>query len=114
VFEALSQAEFNAAADHFAPQAALYAYPPADLEDFGPVITGASDVYSVLAFKWGEGAWRDDTFISQYMQFVFAGSPARGGDEGLARVALFTFDADPASPTYEKIIRVDVMGPSGG
>ncbi len=113
IFDALSGEDFAVAATHFADEAALYAYPPADLENFGPVISGASDVASVLAFKWGEGAWRDDAFVSQYMQYVFVGIPGREPGKSLDRAALFTFDADPASPTFEKIIRVDVMGPSG-
>ncbi|GJL95443.1 MAG: hypothetical protein DHS20C05_18480 [Hyphococcus sp.] len=113
VFEALSTEGFAAAAAHFANEAALYAYPPTDLQNFGPVITGASDVASVLAFKWGEGAWRDDAFVSQYMQYVFVGISGRKPGQGLERAALFTFDADPASPSFEKIIRVDVMGPPG-
>lgn len=117
VFAALAARDFAAAAAHFAQNAALYAYPPADLNDHQPVIAGADDVASVLAFKWGEGAWRNDAFVSRYMQYVFVGvhgGGVPGRDDGFDRAALFTFDADPASPDYEKISRVDVMGPSGG
>ena len=112
LFGHLAEGDFAAAAVSFADDAALYAYPPAEIENQAPVITGASDVASVLVFKWGEGAWTLETEISRYMQFVLARIPASDG--GLDRVALFTFDADPASPSYEKITRVDVMGPSGG
>lgn len=110
IFAALKAVDFAAAAEEMGPDAALYAYPPANIGDHQPVITGANDVASVLAFKWGEGAWRDDTFVSRYMQYVFVAIPG----EGLDRAALFTFGADPASLDYEKITRVDVMGPSGG
>ena len=110
IFQALSETDVTAAAGLFADDAELYAFPPTDIDNFTPVITGANDVASVLAFKWGEGAWRADVFKSQYMQFVFIAIP--GG--GLDRVALFTFDADPDSPSFEKITRVDVMGPPGG
>ncbi len=109
-FAALKAVNFAAAAEEMAPDVALYAYPPTDIADHRPVITGASDVASVLAFKWGEGAWRDDTFVSRYMQYVFVAIPG----EELDRAALFTFGADPSTPDYEKITRVDVMGPSGG
>lgn len=110
LFSALKAGDFAAAAGNIADDAALFSYPPADIENHLPVITGASDVASVLSFKWGEKAWRDDTFVSQYMQYVFVGIPG----EGIDRVALFTFGADPSSPDYELIVRVDVMGPSGG
>jgi len=112
IFERLADRDFTGASKRFADGATLYAYPPVDLESQSPVIVGASDVASALSFKWGEGAWTPDVDITRYMQFVLAGIPAREG--GFDRVALFTFDADPASPSYEKIIRVDVMGPSGG
>jgi len=110
LFTALKANDFMAAATHMASDSALFSYPPADIENHLPVITGASDVASVLSFKWGERAWRDDTFVSQYMQYVFVGIPG----EGIDRVALFTFGADPSNPNYEQIVRVDVMGPSGG
>ena len=113
LFERLAEADFAGASRHFADNAALYQFPPANITDYGPVITGASDVASVLAFKWGEGAWRANVTPRQYMQFVFVGIPGVNAGES-DRVALFTFNADPASPSYEKIIRVDVMGPSGG
>lgn len=113
VFVRLAGADFDGASKHFADDAALYQFPPAEITDYGPIITGASDVASVLAFKWGESAWRPNVSPRQYMQFVFVG--VKGMKTGESdRVALFTFDADPASPSYEKIIRVDVMGPSGG
>jgi len=107
---ALAAEDFSVVAEQLAPHVALYAYPPTDFADQTPIISGAADVASVLAFKWGEGAWGGDLFTSQYMQFVFVGIPG----ENLDRVALFTFDADPASPEFEKIVRIDVMGPSGG
>ncbi len=113
---ALAARDFASAPGFMALDAALYQYPPANLDNFRPIIAGAKDVASVLAFKWGEGVWseegapRDDLFVAQFMQFVFVGIPGKGLD----RVALFTFGADPAAPTYEKIVRVDVMGPSGG
>lgn len=112
IFSALANKEFAAAAEFFADDAAIFAYPPVNIEAHQPVITGAADAASVLVFKWGEGAWRQDAFVSQYMQYVFVGIPEREG--GLDRVALFTFDADPASQNFEKISRIDVMGPSGG
>ncbi len=106
----LKAGDFAAATENIADDAALFSYPPSDIENHQPVITGANNVASVLSFKWGEKAWRDDTFVSQYMQYVFVGIPGKGMD----RVALFTFGADPSSPNYEQIVRVDVMGPSGG
>jgi hypothetical protein len=48
------------------------------------------------------------------MQYVFVAIPGAVPGKGLDRAALFTFGADPDAPTYEKITRVDVMGPSGG
>jgi hypothetical protein len=114
LFSALKAGDFAAAAEEIATDAGLYAYPPANLADHQPVIAGASDVASVLAFKWGEGAWRDDAFVSRYMQYVFVAIPGAVPGKGLDRAALFTFGADPDAPTYEKITRVDVMGPSGG
>ncbi len=109
-FAALSAGDFAAAAEQLAEGAVLYSYPPSKIEDHGPVVAGSSDVASVLAFKWGEGAWREDIFVSQYKQFVFVGIPGEGRD----RVALFSFGADPEGADFEKITRVDVMGPSGG
>lgn len=106
----------------FSADVALYTYPPKDISNYAPVITGASDVASVLAFKWGAEAFawrqpgghvvRDDTFISRHMQYVFVAIPGSG--DGLDRVIFFTFGADPDAETFEKIIRVDVMGPGGG
>ncbi len=102
----------------FAQEVALYVYPPTDIGDYGPVITGPSDVASVLNFKWGEGAFihegavRQDTYLSRHMQFVLVGIPGLEGE--LDRLVFVTFGADPDAVDFEKIIRVDVMGPSGG
>lgn len=92
-----------------AENTALYQFPPAELENQTPIVTGASDVASVLLFKWGEGAWGEKTTAENYMQFALRLIPGADRD-ALDRVALFTFDADPASPSYEKIIRIDVIG----
>lgn len=102
----------------FAPSVALYAYPPADVKSQNPIITGPNDVASVLNFKWGEGAFRlnekprQDTYISRHMQFLVFGIP--GATPNSDRVAFITFRADPDVDDFEQIIRVDVMGPSGG
>ncbi|MEM9014213.1 MAG: hypothetical protein AAGB02_03805 [Pseudomonadota bacterium] len=110
----LAESAPGAAAPVFAEAASLYVYPGRGVSKPTPVVTGPSDVASVLALKWGEGAWSPTPFTAQYLQYVFVGAPAADAPDKLDRVALFTFDADPDSPSFEKIIRVDVMGPSGG
>ena len=107
--------DFADAAVHFADDVSLFVYPPRDINDQQAVISGAGDVISVLKFKWGEGAWNTENSTSAYMQFVFVGIRGSGDEKfPLDRVALFTFGADPDSPSYEKIVLVDIMGPSGG
>ncbi|MEM9495067.1 MAG: hypothetical protein AAGA09_03615 [Pseudomonadota bacterium] len=110
VFAALAGTDFAAAAERFSAGAELYAYPPTNIANHTPVITGASDVASVLAFKWGEGAWRDDVTTTPFGSRLLATIPGDGVD----RAVLFTFDDDPDSPSFNKIVRVDVMGPPGG
>ena len=115
LFKALGEKDFAVANGHFASGVSLFAYPPSNIDAFDATAMGAGDVSGVLAAKWGEGAWREDAFVSQYMQYVFiAVPPSDEDDEGFDRVALFTFGADAEAEDYEKIVRVDVMGPSGG
>lgn len=96
-----------------APEVGAWLYPPrGNNRAYGPVITGAADVASVLAFKWGAGAWGGDVFVQHFMHYALVGIPA--DNSGLERVMLISFDANPQSQTYEKIIKIDLMGPSGG
>lgn len=112
--QALADKNFSDAAAQMAENVALFTAPPKigegqSLAVSRQVITGASDVASVLIFKWGEGAWAGEPMGEHFMQFVLRVIPGDTHSEG-GRVALFTFDADPASPSFEKIIRVDIMG----
>ena len=114
LLESLQNADIAGAANTMAPDVSAFQWPPAG-DTYGPLISGSSDVASVLQFKWGEGAWGGEAkepAIWHVMHFAVVAIPSKSG--GFDRVLLVTFDPDPASETYEKIIKADLTGPSGG
>ena len=124
--EALKADNIGAAASAMSEDVSLFAMPAQNPRGPAPepIISGSGNVAAGLTQKWGEGAFsrrtddgisaRDDTFISSHMSYVFVGIPALNEGARFDRVAFVTFQADPNAADFEKIIRVDVMGPSGG
>lgn len=117
---ALQAGQIPADRDIFADEVQLFAYPPKISQALVPLVTGPGDVAGVLAVKWGEGAFsrdgtaREDVVISSFMQMIVAAIPGREAVEADDRVALFTFGTDEDADSFEKVIRVDILGPSGG
>ena len=102
----------------FADTVQMFVYPPKG--EAIPLAARPGDVSGILAYKWGagafskEGAPRDDMLISRFMQFVVAAIPREEeqprGNPASDRVILFTFGTDKDAASFEKIIRVDIIG----